>query len=379
MADEDGNEKYAMKQQASSPSVKSSGGAVERSITVRSAKSGKTFKSLGWGTTLGLDQTFKTNEQAPQLEFTDSDMGTGQGFTRTASLAADGITVEKAKTVMVPRPSVEVHFGRVDEPPISWDGSTAADAASYLSLERQGNMVHHPFAVNLPSPMSPSQSMVVSYQTPPAVETQTPAWESAEVISPDGVEDVYGGVETYTSLNHTGDTRIDHPFANSAAYISASRTSNDSIRKDGNLTSRNPFADQIYNPFAHEDDNASQHPPKSTGSGSPTSFFTTETTLPSHSNAFATAESTGTVAHHERVESNERAIASLIAALDISHEEARERLSAAALPTPRASDMSGLSYATETGEAGSEYSQPAERESVGTGRFPMPPMDMGRR
>ncbi|KAI5119972.1 hypothetical protein M0805_004351 [Coniferiporia weirii] len=334
MEDKDNDEKYekyAMKHttQVSIPAAAGVPTTVERSITVKSAKSTKTFKSVGYGAGLGLSETFKTPELPPQLEFTDSDIGTGRGF---------------EQPVVPP-------YARTQGAPISWDGETVAEGSSYLSLKRESGSVNFG---HVNSPMS--SSMVVSYQTPPAVETSLHQWEEAEVVSPDGAEDAYGGVED-------------------AQHQDASRMSQETIK--GPITqrgaSRNPFLDQ--NPF---DDVAatvlSQPAPPSAGSGSSASFFSAETDLTMRSDAFAAAEAT--VAQHERADSNEHALASLIAALNISPQEARERLSAAVMPTPRTSGMSFIAPSFNTIESSTSEADTVVLDGESYRRFPLPPTDI---
>lgn len=330
---DDKNEKpdaYAMKRTTqvsvapSSTIVPQSPITIERSMTVKSAKSTKTFKSLGYGAGLGFSHTFKTAEAPPQLEFTDSSMG-------------DGIVHPFART----------------QAPVSWDSRTVAEGESYLSLKRDSDQVHF----GLDSPVS---SLAISHPTPPAVETNLHQWEKAEVVSP-GVttpQDAYGGVVE-------DDWKSSH--------------SHSTIRKAS--SSRNPFTDMTENPF-HDPSpsHAVVYYPQpnnapSAASSSQASYFPVQTELTPRAQQFSNAEHE--VAHqHERNESNERAMASLIAALDITPEQAQERLSAAAFPTPRASAASSLSFGMH-----SKISEVSESETIDEEnyrRFPLPPDRLGR-
>lgn len=67
-------------------------------------------------------------------------------------------------------------------------------------------------------------------------------------------------------------------------------------------------------------------------------------------------------------------MASLIAALDITPEQAQERLSAAGLTTPRASVASSLSFGMQS--LGSQVSEMSDAETIDEEnyrRFPLPP------
>ncbi|THH07326.1 hypothetical protein EW145_g3466 [Phellinidium pouzarii] len=318
-------EKYAMKRTTQISTVPSSTvgspTTVERSITVKSVKSTRTFKSLGYGAGLGLSNTFKTPEMPPQLEFTDSDIGTGHGFTRTA---------------MPP-------FARVQEAAVSWDGETIAEGDSYLSLKRESDQ---PQFAHVNSPMG--SSIVVSHQTPPAVETSLHKWEEAEVVSPEGAEDAYGGVE---ESQH-------QPRKSEETIHGAARLVTQS--------SRDPFLDS--NPF--EDPSTSHSNPPPPSSATTDSFFSVNSKLSERSDAFGKAAAV--VNHHARMDSNEHAMASLIAALDISPQEAQERLSAAVLPTPRVSTASAASFGVQSFESRTSEATDVARY----GRFPLPPTDI---
>lgn len=168
--------------------------SVERSMTVKSAKSTKTFKSG-----LGFSHTFKTPEAPPQLEFTDTSMG-------------DGIV----------HPSIAHPFARA-QAPMSWDSRTVGEDDSYLTLKRESDNATNHFGFD-----SPVSSVVVSHPTPPAVETNLHQWEKAEVVSPatSPQDDAYGGVEE--GIEVEADRKSSHSHSTQATVRKAS-------------TSRNPF------------------------------------------------------------------------------------------------------------------------------------------
>lgn len=146
------HEKYAMAQR--SPHNTGAGdGGVARSMTMKSTKSNKTTRSL-YGGGLGFANTFTTPDLPPQLEFTDQEMGKG---------------------VAIPR--VKAPFTR-EHDPVSWDGETIANT-SFLSLKSD-----HRIEGLESGAVSPS--MVVSRQTPTAIELEGPQWEAAELVSPVG-------------------------------------------------------------------------------------------------------------------------------------------------------------------------------------------------
>lgn len=345
MNDEDGDasyEKYSMKARSapgSSPTT-TGGSTIQRSITVKSAKSAKTFK-----TGLGFSDAFKTPEVPPQLEFTDGDLGSGRVHT------------EEIDTL--PPLSTVAAFSRVNAPTISWDGDTVrADSGQFAE--------YHMANGNVESPMS---SMVGCFQTPPAVETSLHQWEQAEVVSPDGADDAYGGVE---SENRNPFTRSDQE----SSLHTQPQLDTQSITTTGSM--RNPFEDNIPTSRAAAT-------PVSLGaetmSSDSASFFSTHTDLTVRLGAFNAIEhlrpSEPQFIQHERSESSEHAMASLIAALNISPEEARERLSAAVLPTPRASAASALSFGAPSAVTNeSNYSESETLDEAGYRRFPLPPTDI---
>ncbi|KLO15278.1 hypothetical protein SCHPADRAFT_995999 [Schizopora paradoxa] len=260
---------------------------VERSVTVKSTKSTKTFKSIGYGVGLGLSNSFRTNEPPPQLEFTDHDMGTGAGFTRGAAPFARGTNPE------------------------SWDGSTIADD-SFLSL-KHASAAYGVVSGNI------SPSIVQTHQTPPAIESKAHRWEEAEVVSP-------GGSEVYDDPS-----KPKHPYA----------TASPVIVREPSSKAQNPFLDQ--NPFDDEPQSAYLHTPGGESSASMYSDF-----------------GSPPVTANDVQDRQQSALASLIAALNITPEEAKKRLSIAQSTPPH----SAVSYASKYSDASGVS---------GIDKFPMPP------
>ena len=312
MEDKDeGYEKYAMRRTSTAPSGAGSGVTVERSITVKSTKSSKTYKS-GFGAGLGLADTFKTPEVPPRLEFTDSEMGMGRTIPPFARNEHESMA--------------------------SWDGETIA-GGSFLSLKR-GSEVESGEVYRSVGAMSPS--MVVSHPTPPATSSDLHTWHEAEVVSPDGA---YGGVEEH----------LNHPYAS----VPPSRTSQETVRKS-TVKSKNPFLDP-KSPFDDAFGISGKPPPASGGSAA---------SEPSAYSQSSTKTTRGTFAEQQDhllqprlTQRDNHAMQSLIAALNISPEDAHERVSAALQPTPRESMQSSV------------YTD-ADDSSLHSENFPLPPTDI---
>lgn len=264
---------------------------VERSVTVKSAKSTKTFKSIGYGVGLGLSNTFRSNEPPPQLEFTDHDMGSGAGFSRSAAPFARGTNPE------------------------SWDGSTIADD-SFLSL-KHASAAYGVVSGNI------SPSIVQTHQTPPAVESKTHRWEEAEVVSP-------GGSELYDS------SKPKHPYA----------TASPVVIREPSIKASNPFLDQ--NPFEDTPQLAYMETPGA------------ESTFASSASVYSDYGSPPFSASDVQVDHQQSALASLIAALNITPEEAKKRLSLAQTTPPHSAVSYGSKYSEASGVSGID-------------KFPMPP------
>ncbi|EGN98922.1 hypothetical protein SERLA73DRAFT_181649 [Serpula lacrymans var. lacrymans S7.3] len=157
----------------------------------------------------------------------------------------------------------------VEEPAISWGGETVADQ-SFLSL-RSG--------VSVRESMSPTIAMAKS--TPPATSSEPHRWESAEVMHYD---------ETYEA--EAEDEESNNPYT--AAIMRKRSTSNPFFNAQENKKSINPFADAYAATV-----------PRNLGESN------TESTI--------------------SVTSNDRAMQSLIAALQVSPEEVEQRLRVASM------------------------------------------------
>lgn len=180
-----------------------------------------------------------------------------------------------------------------------------------------------------------SPSIVVTKQTPQATEhaVHQHQWEEAELVSPDVDGDAYGGYE---------EQRPEETHADASS----------SAQSKNPFKSRNPFAD------------AHAAPAPSSHLQSHTTFM--EPPTPSAPNTPAAD-----------IERDGRAMQSLLAALNISADDATERLAAASQSTPTAtlaSRQSGRSFMTYS----SKYSDAPEGEEdiANFGTFPLPPTDM---
>ncbi|KAI0635760.1 hypothetical protein C8Q77DRAFT_590523 [Trametes polyzona] len=222
---------------------------------------------------------------------------------------------------------------------VSWDGETLGDD-SFLSM--------HSVRVESGA-MSPT--MVMAKMTPPATTSAIHRWESAEVLNAD--EDTAPATQSRNPFAEMAEERRarNNPFFNaqdmnrSSRVIrsrSNSRTSRTSraqslVRSDSRVTqSNNPFLD------LHEAVPVSSVEPSTPDALSPNAGLPTKPSVPSG----ASAQAFG----------NERAMASLIAALDLTKEEVEERL--------RVVSMQGSTI--------SSYSN--EESDIATVReFPLPP------
>lgn len=197
----DSFEKFAMSQRSpDNTGAGSGGGGVTRSTTMKSTKSSKTTRSL-YGGGLGFANTFNTPELPPQLEFTDQDMGKGHG-------------------VAIPR--VKAPFTR-EHDPVSWDGETIANT-SFLSLKSDNR-------IDGVESGAVSPSMVVSRQTPTAIELERPQWEAAELVSPVGETGEKGQLQPSNrqSKNPFLNPAFNNPFVDKAHGSSLSLVSSQSV------------------------------------------------------------------------------------------------------------------------------------------------------
>jgi len=208
-------------------------------------------------------------DEPPQLQFSHP-------FAQSFAANLDSDIVEK--DVAIPRP----YLGRSETVATSWDGETVKDQ-SYISF--------HSDPVR-GGAMSPSLTMAIP--TPPATASEPHRWESAEVYHYEGqtAEVVDPDREKRESMNN--------PFFNNQDYAPQSRRSRSNSSSQPRQHSKKGKEREIYpDPF---DDEIDQFP-----------------TQPKFMHHVGTP-SLGSTA------SNERAIQSLIAALDVPEEEVQKRL-----------------------------------------------------
>ncbi|KAI0787823.1 hypothetical protein C8Q74DRAFT_637187 [Fomes fomentarius] len=273
----------------------------------------KNFSMFKKSPSIRTAYTSKTNDDEnhfdlPQLE-----------FTKYHPTLAEELALENpSKPFAAAAAAVRQNSG------ISWDGETVADD-SFLSMR----------SVRVESgTMSPT--MVMAKMTPPATASALHRWESAEVLT---VEEHTAEVSRnpFTEMAEERKSRANNPFFHaqdvnrqSRAFRSRSnsRTSRTSraqslVRGEGRST--NPFLD------LHE----------ALPTSSPAETFVSEGTLP---NKPSVPSGVG----------SERAMASLIAALDLSKEEVEERLRVVSMQ-------------------GSTFSAYSEDDALTVREFPLPP------
>lgn len=231
-------------------------------------------------------------------------------------------TLAFGKTQMPePRP----FLGRVDTPPVksvsSWDTGTVGNG-SYSTREPLGGA------------MSPSLHMAIP--TPPPTISQAHKWESAEVVhySDDSVDPI----DPFASQNDMDSRQSTHnPFFNAQDYEPHTRSRSNSVTKSpkakGKERMRYSTASSAVDPF----DDINQHMPRP--------IFIKHTVADSSSS----------------IESKERALHSLIAALEVSEQDARDRLRIASMRP---------SIISQTSSIGG-YEEDVTRE------FPLPPARTG--
>jgi len=233
-------------------------------------------------------------------------------------------TLSFGKTQMPkPRP----FLGRVDTQPVnsvnSWDTETVGNG-SYLSTREPAG-----------GAMSPSLHMAIP--TPPPTISQTHKWESAEVVHYSEANSVEPN-DPFASQNDMDSRQSTHnPFFNAQDYESRPRSRSNSVTKSpkakGKERMRYSTASSGVDPF----DDINQHMPRPT--------FIKHTAAESSSS----------------IESKERALHSLIAALEVSEQDARDRLRIASM------QPSIISQASSIGG----YEEDVTRE------FPLPPARTG--
>ncbi|TFK40287.1 hypothetical protein BDQ12DRAFT_490780 [Crucibulum laeve] len=220
----------------------------------------------------------------------------------------------------VPRP----FLGRVDAgPEISWDGETVGQN-SYLSIRTtrvSGGA------------MSPTLNMAIP--TPPATASEPHRWESAEVVHYEEGQtaEVFNSNNPFHEMERRKSTN--NPFFNAQVYTPSRR--NSQSRSRSNSVAKSPTAkgkERAISMDPFSDDNIELPKPP----------------------AFVHHAPTGSASS---ASSNDRAIQSLIAALDVSEEEIQNRLRVASMQPSVIS-------------ANSMYTDGGDEEDV-TREFPLPP------
>lgn len=182
---------------------------------------------------------------------------------------------ELAKTVTPVRSNI---VRQNTGPPISWDGETIHGEDAFLSL-RSGH-IDSPYLSSASEAVSPY--IVGPKNTPPAISSQPHRWESAEVLhySTSDYADENEAKNPFSDVETDDRKSLDNPFFNAQGQ-SVIRKHND------------PFADHAKRPLTH-------------------STKVSNTSISS-------------------MTSNDRAMQSLIAALDVSPEDIHERLRVASM------------------------------------------------
>jgi hypothetical protein len=198
---------------------------------------------------------------------------------------------ELAKTVT---PARAVAARQDTGPPISWDGETIHDDDTYMQM--QPGRIDTTHLSSASEAMSPT--VVGPKYTPHATSSEFHQWESAEILEynagyTEEARNPFSDVETESRKS------INNPFFNAQGLVMKRRPSNPS----------NPFSDPVKRPFTHgaQDSNTS-------------------------------------------MSSTDRAMQSLIAALDISPEEVQERLRVASMQPSIQSTGSALEDDTSVAE-----------------------------
>jgi len=231
------------------------------------------------------------------------------------------------KTSNVDLPIARQFLGRVDAgPAISWDGETVGNN-SFISI-RSGH----------------EAGGGMSIPTPPAMSSQLHRWESAEIIH---YEDPDRDAQNPSGSDSERRKSTNNPFF-SAQDTSPlkTRSRSNSTRSRSNSTHR---ADVPSIKVDKGKERAVNDDPFSDGN------------LPSFPLPFANTHQASTSL--SSIASNDRALQSLIAALDVSEAEVQERLRVASM------QPSFISTA-------SAYTDGGEEEDV-TGSFPLPPSTDG--
>ncbi|KAG6837251.1 hypothetical protein H0H93_012647 [Arthromyces matolae] len=241
-------------------------------------------------------------------------------------------------------PIARQFLGRVETAPaISWDGSTVREE-SYIDGRSTPNKA-------------------AAYPTPAATKSHSHYWESAEVQYHDPEPEPVSATSARSRNPFDGDANLQrrstsNPFFSGGSDSTPRRRSNSTRSRSGSMHSRSNSTGTVK-PDLEEP----PIPKIDKGKGRAIEPFDdedpfTDGKIPSFPRPFITHNHnpSGSLSS---ISSNDRALQSLIAALDVSAEEAQERLRVASM---QPSIVSGVSVYTSGGE----------EEDV-TGSFPLPP------
>jgi len=215
---------------------------------------------------------------------------------------------ELAKELALEQP--ERPFAQRQESGVSWDGDTVADD-SFLSLR----------SVRIETgTMSPTFG--VAKMTPPAVVSQLHKWESAEVLTLDEESPPRAEVENpFVDVSEERRKSTSNPFFSAGeVHRTASRRSRSGSR--GHSHSRNASRSKSSNTRAQVLSQGSQIDPFADLPGSPE----TPRELPPFNPRFTHSHSESSASGGSSAFTSERAMKSLIAALELTPEEVEERL-----------------------------------------------------
>jgi len=253
-----------------------------------------------------LGTMFKSSTSLHSKETSSDGHDLGDALAESAQFAKyhPHLAEELAKTVMPMRATM----ARQDTgPPISWDGETIREDEAFVSLHSARIDSSHLSSAS--EAISPT--IVRPKNTPTATSSEPHRWESAEVMH-------------YYTSDHADENEAKNPFSD-AESESRKSLNNPFFNARDQLTMKkpsNPFADHPKRPFTH---------------------------APQDSNTSMTS-----------ISSTDRAMQSLIAALDVTPEEIHERLRVASMQPSIQSNNSTM------------------EDDASVAEFPLPPTEVPR-
>jgi len=261
--------------------------------------------SIARGSVDKLGTMFKSSPSLHSKESTSSDghggLDLGDALAGSAQFAQyhPHLAEELAKTVA----PIRANMARQDTgPPISWDGETIGDDDTFQPGHIESSHL---------SSASEAMSPIIVKNTPLATSSQAHRWESAEVLHYNASEyaDDNEAKNPFSDTESEGRKSLNNPFFNAQGQATRKKSSN-------------PFTDYPKRPFTHaqQDSNTSM----------------------------------------SSMSSNDRAMQSLIAALDVSPEEIHERLRVASMQPSIQSTGSGV------------------EDDASVAEFPLPPTQVPR-